>query len=1317
MYCKHCNFKLEGAFENAKFCPSCGRQLDLSEENEEETLSCAELIDKLLEGEGEEKDWELLKLFFTTDSFDHDEIAEKIAEAHSTAVEDNDDDVLTVIADIVEYLKEAGKEDILDGYEVVELDEDDEYEEDDFEDDEYEEDDFEDDEYEEDDVGDEEEEASFVADDETEELSAESEAAASVLSDKEDDYDLVQGSLADTAYALATIGNNVFSQEYEKDLEQYFVADVWENCESRFTGIDKRIAPKLFDNGSGEILSSDQYVGNLKEYNARIKKELNSVKPAVKKVKKNFEDRKRAEWEKALSKAKKGCYMRGVFLAVLCLIGIGLMALTFIVSGNDFRIFPYIDIMAASILVALISFVVIGGCLMSFYWKSYEKKHKSVHGNHIRYRINAIFRFILIVLSLGIIGGIIAGAIFLNKAVSEGAVTMPDDIFSIVISLVSGVVIGFSIGLFILSIPKAVGITIKAKRENPAHQTGSAAVSMKKYGSVSLIVAIVLIAIFCGINLFSQKTIVSEAGDFSYISLVSTDDAILTGVDLSYFDDNEEGLLPTEVGGRKVSAVAKGWIEENTSVKTLTAGGDVSFQKDSLKNLKGLQTLTFRAEYPLKEYFGGVIPSTLRTVNIIGNNAITLTSDMFDGCENVREININAPVYDLYSDVFDDRPEWLAKCVERYGVAYLTVGEREFALKAVPDAEEIEINFNENIVAKGFFNSLEGNGSVSLIITGNIPTEGSAHPVEMKDLGDEKAFEKITSITIDGLKGSYDLSVFKNIKEVKAYSLSFSDVQNFTNVFGAAASSIETLELSGGTVWEGYLGGLVGLRTLILNNNDVYPGALDFELSQPLTVICNDYTSLMDGWAGDNEVKIIRVEDTDNLYAEDKIYYELSSNGKAKVVSYAGSEVNLVVPDTVGKDGTTYTVTEINGDAFADASFLTSLVLPDTLESIPVGLLNGCRSLTALTVPFIGNDSNNPSETHFGSIFAPNSNNSDTVPESLVSVTVNGGIIYNSAFENCANVREVTFGELVTLIGENLFADSAIRKLNYDAASAASGYTVYYGGDYFGLGEEVLDVSFGENVISLPDGLFSKTTLGEITVKSAQTYSLLAACGERVFARRESDETVYTYKTPDGNGCIHEAGDFWYFDEDGIKELSLHSVNPVDCTLPSEAVCSVCGAKIQCEGKENHDLTVTARYEFNNIICRYECENCEAEGESTVFSVDSSRWIVSEENGVIQFESDIVMVKNGLATLILTSYEDVTFSFDYVVSSESGFDKFTVTSDVYSLSAVSGEVSDTSGDITLGEGQKITFVYDKDSSTNKGEDKVVIRLNFGERDE
>lgn len=1306
MYCKYCNYKLEGPFENAKFCPSCGRQLDPPEEAER-TLSCAELIDKLLEGEGEEKDRELLKLFFRTDSFDRDEIAEKIAEAHSNAVEEDDEDVLEVISDIVECLKEEGKDDILDDISVVELD-DEEEDEDDLE--EEDEDDEEEDE-EEDEESEEPEEPESSADE------IDVEIAASVFDEEEKDEGRVQSSLADTAYALAKIGNNIFGKEYEKDLDQYFVADVWENCESRFTGIDKRIAPKLFDNGSGEILSSARYVGNLQKYNVRIRKELNSVKPAVKKVKKNFEERKHAEWQRALSKAKKGCYMRGVFLAILCLIGIALMALTFIVSGNNFRIFPYIDIMAVSVLAALISFVVIGGCLMSFNWRSYEKKHKSALGNHIRYRINAIFRFILIVLSLGIIVGIIAGAVLLNKAVSEGAVILTDDIFSIVISLLSGVAIGFSIGLFILSIPKAVGITIKARRENPAHQTGSAAVSMKKYGSVSLIVAVVLIAIFCGINLFSQKTIVSEAGEFSYISIISTDDAILTGVDLSYFENNEEGLLPTEVGGKKVSAVAKGWIKENTSVKTLTAGEDVIFQKDSLKNLKGLEKLTFAAEYPLKEYFGGVIPSTLRVVNIIGNNALTLTSDMFDGCENVREININAPVYDLYSDVFDDRPEWLAKCVERQGVTYLTVGETEFALKAVSDAEEIEINFNQNIVAKGFFNSLEGNGDVSLIITGNIPTEGSDHPVEMKDLGDEKAFEKITSISLDGIYGSYDFSVFKNIKEVKTYSLYFSDIINFTNVFGAAASSIETLELSGGTVWEGYLGGLVGLRTLILNNNDVYPGALDFELSQPLTVICNDYTSLKDGWAGDNEVKIIRVEDTDNLYAEDKIYYELSSDRKAKVVSYVGSEVNLVVPDTVGKDGTTYAVAEINEDAFANTSFLTSLVLPDNLESIPVGLLNGCRSLTSLTVPFIGNNRNNPSERHFGSIFGSNANNSDTVPESLVSVTVKGGIIYNSAFENCVNVREVAFGELVTLIGENLFSGSAVRKLNYDAASAACGYTDYYGGDYFGLGEEVLDVRFGENIISLPDGLFSKITLGEITVKSAQSYGLLAACGERVFARMESDVTVYTYKTPDGNGCIHETGDFWYFDEDGIKELSLHSVNPVDCTLPSEVECPVCGARIQCEGKESHDFTVTARYESNDIICRYECKNCEAEAESTVFRFNLDKWTIIEDEGVIQFESDIAGVRDGLATFELVAMQDLTFSFDYVVSSESGYDKFKVTSNVYSLSAVSGEVSDTSGDIAIGEGQKITFVYDKDGTTDRGEDKVIIRLNFGERNE
>ena len=28
MYCKHCNFKLEGELASAKFCPVCGASLD-----------------------------------------------------------------------------------------------------------------------------------------------------------------------------------------------------------------------------------------------------------------------------------------------------------------------------------------------------------------------------------------------------------------------------------------------------------------------------------------------------------------------------------------------------------------------------------------------------------------------------------------------------------------------------------------------------------------------------------------------------------------------------------------------------------------------------------------------------------------------------------------------------------------------------------------------------------------------------------------------------------------------------------------------------------------------------------------------------------------------------------------------------------------------------------------------------------------------------------------------------------------------------------------------------------------------------------------
>lgn len=94
--------------------------------------------------------------------------------------------------------------------------------------------------------------------------------------------------------------------------------------------------------------------------------------------------------------------------------------------------------------------------------------------------------------------------------------------------------------------------------------------------------------------------------------------------------------------------------------------------------------------------------------------------------------------------------------------------------------------------------------------------------------------------------------------------------------------------------------------------------------------------------------------------------------------------------------------------------------------------------------------------------------------------------------------------------------------------------------------------------------------------------------------------------------------------------------------------------------------------------------------------------------------SDIYHQSSTTATVKLVALKNVTFSFDYVVSSESGYDKFSASAPSYSSGSISGERTGSSGDITLSEGEIIEFKYTKDGSVNNGYDKVTITLVLGE---
>ena len=135
--------------------------------------------------------------------------------------------------------------------------------------------------------------------------------------------------------------------------------------------------------------------------------------------------------------------------------------------------------------------------------------------------------------------------------------------------------------------------------------------------------------------------------------------------------------------------------------------------------------------------------------------------------------------------------------------------------------------------------------------------------------------------------------------------------------------------------------------------------------------------------------------------------------------SYSNLSGDIVIPENVTYDGTTYSVTSIDYHAFYDCSGLTSVTIPNSVTSIGNFAFFACINLTSVTIPnsvtSIGSYAFDycrgltsiiipNSVTNIGSFsFAEcSSMNSITIPNSVTSI---GG----SAFEGCACLTSVTW--------------------------------------------------------------------------------------------------------------------------------------------------------------------------------------------------------------------------------------------------------------------------------------------------------------------
>ena len=147
-----------------------------------------------------------------------------------------------------------------------------------------------------------------------------------------------------------------------------------------------------------------------------------------------------------------------------------------------------------------------------------------------------------------------------------------------------------------------------------------------------------------------------------------------------------------------------------------------------------------------------------------------------------------------------------------------------------------------------------------------------------------------------------------------------------------------------------------------------------------------------------------------------QLYYNLDSSKKTAEVTYYSDYNNnnyvsgeVIIPDNINYNGTSYSVTSIGTYAFWDCSRLTSVTIPNSVTFIGANAFYWSTGLTSVEIP------NSVTSIGDEAFYACSSLTSVKIPSSVTSIGV-------EAFRGCDSLTSVVIGNSVTSIGSWAFA-------------------------------------------------------------------------------------------------------------------------------------------------------------------------------------------------------------------------------------------------------------------------------------------------------
>ena len=278
----------------------------------------------------------------------------------------------------------------------------------------------------------------------------------------------------------------------------------------------------------------------------------------------------------------------------------------------------------------------------------------------------------------------------------------------------------------------------------------------------------------------------------------------------------------------------------------------------------------------------------------------------------------------------------------------------------------------------------------------------------------------------------------------------------------------------------------------------------------------------------------------------DGIYYKLSKTDKTVCVTYKGEDPflypnrytgDVLIPDKVTYNGTTYTVTSIGAYAFSECMELTSVTIGSYVTSIEEGAFQCCRGLTSVIIP--------NSVTSIGS-FAFNGCTgltSITIPNSVANINEgawagcysleniiveDGNYIYDSR-ENCNAIIETATNSLI-LGCKNTVITNSVTSIGGWAFYDCSGLTsVEIPNSVTSIGVSAFSDCSGLTSVEIPN---SVTSIKEYAFNGCTGLTSVIIPSSVTIVRHDAFDNCISLKSV----CI----------EDAETTMSLHSTGSGD---------------------------------------------------------------------------------------------------------------------------------------------------------------------------